>query len=211
MTLFDLITLLLLGVSLIVGLARGAIQEVANVVSFVGALFIAMVSLRFTGPLALHSIHIAWAANTVAVVIVFVAAYVLLRVIAGWFTSAVRQAQALSAIDRLIGGGFGLLRGLVLLGVIGLLLNVLLPAERMPAWITSAKSYPLTRGSALALRALAPRGAALAATLKPALSKAAGAADGDDETRQSTGGQNPDSGYHDAARKGLDDVVEKSR
>jgi membrane protein required for colicin V production len=214
MTLFDLFTLIILGVSLIVGLARGAIQEVANVASFVLAVFIAMFALRFTGPIAVRSIHPAWAANAAAVVVVFLAAYLLLRVIAGMLTRTVHQTKALGAIDRLIGGGFGLLRGLVLLGVIGLLLSVLLPPERMPAWITSAKSYPLAQGSAVALRALAPRGAALAATLKPALGKVAAAAAGGDSgqsPQSSAVGQAGDSGYSAAARKGLDDVLEKSR
>jgi len=214
MTLFDLFTLLILSVSLIVGLARGAIQEVANVASFVLALFIAMFALRFTGPIAVKSVHPAWAANAVAVVVVFVAAYILLRVIAGALTKSVHQTRALGTIDRLIGGGFGVLRGLVLLGVIGLLLSVLLPPERMPAWITAAKSYPLAQGSATALRALAPRGAALAATLKPALSKAAGGAaggtEGDEAPQSAAVEQAGDSGYSAAARKGLDDVVEKS-
>jgi len=210
MTLFDLITLLILGVSLIVGLARGAIQEVANVASFVLAVFIAIFALRFTGPIAVKSVHPAWAADAVAVVVVFLAAYLLLRVTAGALTRSVHQTKALGAIDRLIGGGFGILRGLVLLGVIGLLLSVLLPPERMPAWITSAKSYPLAQGSAVALRALAPRGAALAATLKPTLKPTLGKPAGDDQPQSSGVGQNTDSGYDAAARKGLDDVVEKS-
>jgi membrane protein required for colicin V production len=206
MTLFDLFTLLILGVSLIVGLARGAIQEVANVVSFSLAVFIALFALRFTGPIAMKSVHPVWAANGVAIIVVFLAVYLVLRVIAGAMTRSVHQTKTLGAIDRLIGGGFGVLRGLVLLGVIGLLLSVLLPPERMPAWITSAKSYPLAQASAVALRALAPKGAALAATLKPQLSTATGG----DPSQDATVEKNGDSGYDAAARKGLDDVVEKS-
>jgi len=210
MTLFDLITVLILGVSLIVGLARGAIQEVANVASFVLAVFISIFALRFSGPIAVRSVQPTWAANAVAVVVVFLAAYLILRVTAGALTRSVHQAQALGVLDRLIGGGFGLVRGLVLLGVIVLLLGAIMPVERMPAWISQAKLFGVSEASAVALRDIAPKGLSVAEQLKPAMDKAL-KSDSSAAPAPSDGGHSGDSGYSAAARKGLDDVVEKSR
>jgi len=210
MTLFDAIVLLILVVSIGAGLARGAIQEVANVASFVVAVFVAIFALRYTGPIAVRSIHPSWAANAVAVVAVFLIAYLLFRMIAGMLTRTVHQAKALGTLDRLIGAAFGLVRGLVLLGVITLLLSFILPPPRMPVWITNAKSYPLAQASATALRALGPKGSSVAASLKPAMDRALGA-EASSASTSSGVGQSADSGYSAAARKGLDDVVEKSR
>jgi membrane protein required for colicin V production len=215
MTLFDIIALLILGVSAVVGLARGGIREVANVASFILAIFIATYALRYTGPIAVKAVRPVWAANAVAILIVFVAAYVLLRVTAGALTKSAHKTKGLGALDRLIGGGFGLLRGLVLLGVIGILLSVAMPYDRTPGWITNAKLYPLSLASATALRALAPKGAMVAASIKPAVDTAiseegAAAGAGSPPATSSGVGQSEDSGYSAAARKGLDDVVERS-
>ncbi len=82
MTLFDFIALTILGVSTLVGLIRGALREVTTVAAFVLAVVIALFALRFTAPMARAAVHPAWAGNAVAVVVVFLAAYVLLRVLA---------------------------------------------------------------------------------------------------------------------------------
>ena len=209
MTLFDIIAALILGVSLMMGLVRGAMYEVTRVAAFVLAVFVSVFALRLTGPVAAQAIHPRWAANIAAVIIVFLAAYVLVRVIGGALTRRVQQTKGLGALDRLVGGGFGLVRGLVALGVIGLVISAALPPPRTPAWIADAKLYPLSRSSGAALRALAPKGTAFAAGLKSRM----GGALAEDGSPQATSavGQSQDSGYSAAARRGLDDVVEKTR
>ena len=210
MTLFDIIALLILGVSLLVGLVRGALREVTTVVAFLVAVAIALFSLRLTVPLARAAVHPAWAATAVALVAVFLAAYVLLRVLAGAVTRGVHSTTALGAVDRLIGAGFGLLRGLVVLGLFDLLFHSATPPELAPSWITQAKLYPLSEASAQALRALAPKGLSFARHLSPSIAQAVKSDDADAE-RQSDSGQSRKSGYDDPAHKGLDDVLEKSR
>jgi membrane protein required for colicin V production len=210
MTLFDIAGALILGVSALVGLARGAIREVTFAVSFVAAAFLSVFALRFTGPIALRTVHPAWAANTAAVLLVFVAAYILLRTLAGALARSAHETRALGAVDRLVGGGVGLVRGLVALGIIGLGLGLAGPRGHMPDWIASSKLYPVSEASAAALRALAPKGGMMAASLKPAYDKAV-AGEETSSGSSSAVGRSADSDYSAAARKGLDDVVERSR
>ena len=210
MTLFDIIILLILGVSCLVGLVRGALREVTTVAAFVLAVFIALLSLRFTGPMARAAVHPHWAATGVALLVVFLAAYVLLRVIAAALSRGVHSTQVLGTADRLIGGGFGLLRGLVVVGLFDLLFHAVTPPERSPAWITQARLYPVSQGAAAALRVLAPKGLAAASKITPSIAGAVKAG-GDDSSQHSDSGQSRESGYGGAARKGLDDVVENSR
>ena len=209
MTLFDIIALLILGVSCVVGLVRGALREVTTVVAFVVAVFVALLSLRFTAPLARAAVHPAWAANAVAVIVVFLAAYLLIRVLAGALTRTVHDTQILGTADRLIGGAFGLLRGLVALGLMTLLFHAATPPEQVPGWISEAKLHPLAEMSATALRTLAPKGLSIAHRLSPALSKAVRS--GGDPSQGDSSSQSPETGYSHAAEKGLDDVVEKTR
>jgi membrane protein required for colicin V production len=210
LTLFDAIAVLILAVSALVGVVRGALREVTTVIAFVIAVFAAAFALRFTGPLARAAVHPSWAANAVALLVVFLAAYIALRVIAAGLTRSVHNTRALGTLDRTIGGAFGLARGLIVLGVFYLVFNAATPPERVPTWISHAAFYPLSRACAEVLRTFAPQGSAVVKHLKPAMENAVRSG-GSDEAASSDSGQSAGKGYSDAARKALDDVVEKSR
>lgn len=206
MTLFDIIAVLILGVSVLVGFLRGALREVATVIAFVLAVVIAIFALRLTGPIARASVHPSWAATGVALVVVFLAAYIGLRVLASNLMRSVHNVRALGTVDRFVGSGFGLVRGLVVLGVFYLAFNLAPPPMGTPGWIANAKLYPLARRCADTLRALAPRGSAIAGRLTPALANAVS-----EGSESSSGAQSSQSGYDATAKKGLDDVARKLR
>ena len=205
MTLFDIVIAVILGVSALVGLSRGAMREMTNVASFVLAVFIAVFGLRFSGPIAAHSIHPGWAANIVAIGLVFLVAYIILRIIGGAMTGSVRGSPVVGPVDRILGLGFGLVRGLIMVGLIVMVLGTAF-GDHMPHGIADAKLFPLAQASATALKAIGPR-------ISPFANHAAenAAAGPASDAPLSGGGHNPDSGYTAAARKGLDEAVEKSR
>jgi len=172
MTLFDIAAGLVPLVSALVGWIRGGTREIATVLAFVFAAVIALFALRFSGPIARHAIHTVWLANIAAILIVFVAVYILLRVLAGGLTRRIHQTAGLSGADRLLGAGFGLLRALVILGLANLTINAITPPERMPVWISHAYLYPLSDLSARTLKAFAPQGAKLARQVGPVVGHA---------------------------------------
>jgi len=205
-TLFDVIALLILGISILVGFVRGALREVATVFAFLAAVFIAIFALRLTGPIARAAVHPAWAATAVALVIVFLASYIAIRVLAAGLMRGVHNIRALGALDRVMGAGFGLVRGLVVLGVFYLAFNLAPPPTGTPAWIAQARLYPLARGCADALRALAPKGSALAGRITPALANAVGS-----QAESSDSEQSVQSSYDSQAERGIDKAAGKSR
>ena len=214
MTLVDIIAVLILGVSAFIGFVRGATREVMTVLAFVLAALLAVFALRLTGPLARHMIHPDWAANAAAVVIVFVAAYIALRILGAGLTRRIHNTEALGTVDRTIGVGFGLIRGLVLLGVFNLVFNLATPPERVPHWISGAALYPLSGACATALRAMAPEGSAMADRFGPAIEKAVkdGASDDAGSPERASNDQAAEkSPYDDKSRKAMDEMVEKSR
>ncbi|MDB5452257.1 MAG: colicin production protein CvpA [Caulobacteraceae bacterium] len=199
---FDLIVLLILGVSALIGFFRGALREVVTVVAFVVAVLVAVVASRLTAPIFRHVIHVDWLATALAILVVFLAVYIALRLIGGHFTEKVRKTH-LGALDRAGGVAFGLIRALVTLGLFNILFHIATPPERTPKWVTQARLYPLTEVSADALRAIAPRGSALASRVAPALKDAVG--DG------GKGDNAPNQSYEARDRKAMNDLLEKSR
>ena len=180
MTLFDLIVVVLLAVSALVGFVRGATRELITVIAFLVGALAAVFALRFTGPLARDAIDPDWAGNAVAITLVFLAVYILLRVIGSVITRRIHQTSALGTIDRAAGVGVGLLRALVLIGVFHLVFHAATPADRLPQWMTGAAAYPLSSAAASGLRVVAREGGARADSLGPAIREAVTARPEDD-------------------------------
>jgi membrane protein required for colicin V production len=172
MTLFDIAGGLVLIVSALAGWIRGGTREVAWVAAFVLAAVISLFALRYSGPIARHAIHTVWMANVVAILVLFLAAYILLRVIAAAFTRSLHRTNTLGGLDRAAGAAFGVIRGLAILGLANLVINAITPADRMPHWISGAMLYPLSDVSAQTLKKFAPQGATLARQVGPTIGHA---------------------------------------
>ena len=172
MTQFDLIALLILAASGLIGFARGALRELTTLVAFGAAVAISLFALRLTGPLARHVVHPAWLGNAAALLVGFIVAYMAVRMLGAGLSRAVHDVHALSGVDRVAGLGIGLVRGFVVLGVFQLVFAAATPPERMPRWISHAALYPAAADSGKALKALEPGGLAMAGKLAPTLQKA---------------------------------------
>ena len=146
MTGFDFIAGGVLLVSGLLGFLRGATRELTTVIAFIAAVAAAIFGLRISAPLARHFIHTPWLANVAAVLVVFIIVYIIVRLIGGRLTRGVRQT-GLSSLDRALGFAIGLARGVVAVGVIVLLIRAATPPERMPAWFTHARTYPVANAA----------------------------------------------------------------
>lgn len=202
MTKFDIIVLGLLALSGVVGFVRGAIREVVALTALVAAALIAILGLPAYAPFAQDVVRQGWLGSAVGLVLVFVAAYVALRLIGAFLARQVQQTHILGVLDRTVGLFIGLVRGLVVLGALFLMFNAATPRDLQPAWITGAATWPLAGNMGRLLEALAPKGMDIAGRLKPAFSRAAGEASRDRSTTE---------GYEAQTRREIDDLVEKSR
>lgn len=228
MSLFDMIAGGLLLVSGIIGYARGAAREVITVVALLVATAVALIALRFTGPIARQALHPDWIGNSVALIVVFIIVYVILRVTASAVSRRLQNTQGLGFLDRTIGFGFGLVRGLVALGAFTLVFNLATPADRMPTWITGSVLYPLSSAAANVLRAFAPQGSRLAGQAVPVITHAvrdgtpltpgASSRRGDGQTEEQRRSMDSiveqsrdEGGRSEAERRSMDDLVERSR
>ena len=155
MTALDIFVLLALGGGALVGFVRGFVQEAlvlaawaAGVVALI--LFHAPVAQAVSG-----SAKGAAGAAALAFAILFLPAYFLMRLLAHRLGRQARSS-ALGPIDRLLGGGFGMLKGLIgatlffLLANLGTDLVYGARAER-PDWMRDSRTFPLLDASGRAL------------------------------------------------------------
>ena len=157
MNLFDIVGGAVLVVSALIGFGRGAVMEVVALVAFTAAAALAVWLLPYTGPFAHATVHPAWASNAVAVGVCFLIAYFAIRIFGDRLSRAMRSHATLGPIDRVVGLAFGVVRALVLLGVVYLVFKAT-PSHQPPPQIADARIYPLARGAGLTLAQFAPGG-----------------------------------------------------
>jgi membrane protein required for colicin V production len=202
LTFFDIAAGAILIISAVIGWTRGATREVLSVGALVISAITGVLALRYSGPIARHAIHTVWMANIAAILIVCAVTYVILRLIAGWAARSILKTNSFGAVDRAVGAGFGAGRALVVLGLANLTLSAIMPPDRMPGWISGSYLYPVSQLSAQALKSFAPKGAALARRVGPAVGRAiTDTGDDDAGPDADTGDQNRD--YNGAHKRAL--------
>jgi membrane protein required for colicin V production len=148
----DVSMLCLLLASMVAGLWRGLIYEVLSLSSYLLALAI---TYTYTAQVAEwmppEGASLAWR-KVESAVLVFACALLVFGLLARLLKRLV-QLSPLGLVDRLLGGAYGLARGVVALVLISMLVTAIPPLAQEPDW---ANSYGATR--LLELRQKAPPG-----------------------------------------------------
>lgn len=167
MTFFDGLGLTIIAISALAGFFRGGAKEIVSLFSFLLAGLIALLALPFTGKVGRALLDPDWAGTVAAVLVVFVFVGLLLRLLAGWLSRTMQESDHLGGADRFAGLGFGVMRALVVLGVIHLMLYAATPAGRIPGWYRDAMLYPAAASSARVLQLVLPTWAKVADSVAP--------------------------------------------
>ncbi len=155
MTALDIITLLLVGGGLIRGFMRGFTCELLSLLAWVAAI----VALKlFHTPLAetlTPTIGTYAGAAVVAFVLTFGIVFIIGKLIAGRVGSAMRKS-AIGPVDRVLGGGFGMLKGLLIATTLFLAANLVYDTiygrrAARPEWMAGSRTYPLLDASGRAI------------------------------------------------------------
>lgn len=155
MTGFDIGVLLLVGLGAITGFMRGFVQEVLALAAWIFAL----VAIHYLhSPLTAALVPIigngAGAAPVLAFALLLLVPYATVKLIGTRLGSASRNS-VLGPIDRLLGFGFGALKGMVIavlaFSVLVLGFDITWGAGGRPDWITQSRSYPFVNASSEAL------------------------------------------------------------
>ena len=154
MTGFDIAILLLVGLGAVTGFMRGFVQEVLALAAWIFAL-VAIHYLHTPLSLALNPyIGTPSGASVLAFALLLLVPYAVVKLLGNRLGEASRNS-VLGPIDRLLGFGFGALKG-VIIAVMAFSLLVLgydtiWGAGGRPTWITQSRSYPFVNASSDAL------------------------------------------------------------
>ncbi|MCJ2177720.1 CvpA family protein [Novosphingobium album (ex Hu et al. 2023)] len=154
MTGFDIAVLLFVGLGAITGFIRGFVQEILALGAWVFAIFaIRMLHTPVTYWL-IPRIGTESGAGVLAFALLLLVPFAAVKVIARWAGKASR-ASALGPIDRVLGFGFGAVKGVVIVvlgfSVLVLGYDTVWDHGGRPDWITQSRTYPFINASSEAL------------------------------------------------------------
>lgn len=155
MTALDIVALVLLGGGAAFGAMRGFVHEALSLFAWVLAVvavkfFYTPVANLLAGPIGTGS-----GAAVAAVVLLFGVTFLIGRLLAGALGKRTRQS-VLGPVDRVLGLGFGFVKGLIAASLLFLLGTLVIdtvrggPANR-PDWMRDARSYPLLNATSRAM------------------------------------------------------------
>lgn len=150
---YDLVFLGILGVSVFSGYMRGGITEIFNLISFFASLFISLMSMStIQSVFKLDSLM-----TYIYAIILFFIIYSLIRLLGLALASKIQKQKVLNILNRTIGVGVGVLRSLVILGIIHLIISISIPYKLQPESIKDAKVYELGASCAKLIQTLVPQ------------------------------------------------------
>jgi membrane protein required for colicin V production len=155
MTALDIFVLLVVGGAALVGFVRGFVHEVLALVAWI----VAIVALKlFHEPLAerlVGTVGTEAGAAVLAFALLFLPTYIAVKLFAKAVGGRTRKS-VLGPVDRVLGGGFGMVKGLLGATLVFLLANLATDMvyggnSPRPGWMTRSQTFPLLNASGRAV------------------------------------------------------------
>lgn len=155
LTALDIIVLLLVGGGAVLGLMRGFVTEVISLFSWVAAIIALKLLHAPVTAIMKGFVGTPGGAAVLAFALVFLVVFIAGKLIAGSLGRRTRQS-VLGPVDRVLGLGFGALKGLLAATLLFLLANlgydtVFGGESQRPAWMKQSRSFPLLNASGRAI------------------------------------------------------------
>ena len=153
MTALDVFVFLLLIGGAAIGFVRGFVHEVISLLAWIVAIAVLKLFHAQLWSGLENSFHTSPAAGAVlAFAILFVPSFLIVKLLARSLGGRARRHKLLGPFDRVLGGGFGLLKGLLGATLFFLLANLATdmvygPQADRPQWMTKSRTYPLLNAS----------------------------------------------------------------
>jgi membrane protein required for colicin V production len=154
MTGLDIVVLLIVGLGAITGFMRGFVEETLALSAWICAIFaIRYLHTPLTNAIAPH-LDFNNGAPVLAFALLLLVPYAVVKLIANQFGKATR-ASALGPFDRLLGFGFGTVKGVVItvfaFSVLVLGYDTVWGVGGRPDWVTQARSYTFINSASQSL------------------------------------------------------------
>jgi membrane protein required for colicin V production len=139
MNALDIAIIAIIALSAIFAFARGFVREALSIIAWVGAAAITLYGFNRVYAIVMRFVTTPLLADLIAGAGLFVISLIILTILTGYL-ARFADSSALSPINRTLGLIFGLARGVVLVSLAYLVVDVSLPQNDRPPWIKEAKS-----------------------------------------------------------------------
>lgn len=151
----DLAILIIIGLSILIGVLRGATREVLGIAGWIGAFAIVFYGLPLFRPLGRQYIQSPMIADAVVAGILFICSLAVFILISRLISSSVK-GSIFGSLDRSLGLVFGFVRGVVFICVGFLLLSLYYSPAQIPEIIRSARFTPWIMQGADEIKRIVP-------------------------------------------------------
>ncbi len=152
----DLAILIIIGLSILIGVLRGATREVLGIAGWIGAFAVVFYGLPLFRPLGRQYIQSPMIADAVIAGILFIFSLAVFILISRLISSSVK-GSIFGSLDRSLGLVFGFVRGVVLICIAFLLLSLYYSPAQIPEIIRSARFTPWIMQGAEEIKRIVPR------------------------------------------------------
>jgi membrane protein required for colicin V production len=155
LTAMDIVVLLLIGGGAALGLMRGFVMEVLSLFAWAAAIFALKLLHGPVASLLIHVVKSPSGASVLSFVLVFGAVFFGGKLVAAQLGQRTKKS-VLGSFDRVLGFGFGALKGLLIATVLFLGVNLVYDtiwgaASERPAFVKNSRTYPLLNASGRAV------------------------------------------------------------
>ncbi len=151
----DVAVLLVMGIAAVLGFMRGFVQELTSLAAWVIGVMAVKVLHGPVTEMLIKPVGSEAGGAVLALALVFGITFLVVR-FAGRAVGSATRRSVLGPFDRVLGFGFGAIKGLIVATIgflfLGLVLNVTRgPDTPRPQWMAKSRTYPLLRASSEAL------------------------------------------------------------
>ena len=151
----DVLIVLIILVSAGYAIWRGFLWETLTVFAWVAAAFGCLYFGPYVVPLAASMVKEGWLAYALAYAATFLAVFIPFAFMSHRFSESVKHSP-IGPLDRAAGAAFGVVRGLVIIGLAYLTFTYFVAIRDQPRWLTEARLLPMVQSTSEVLLSVVP-------------------------------------------------------
>lgn len=134
---------------------RGLVSESLAIFGWIAAAYATLYLGPYCAGWMRTMIEPKWLGEVVGYVVVFLVVLIPLHFAASRIAANVKRSEV-GTLDSVLGTGFGILRGIAMIGVAYLLYTSMVPVREQPGWVVGARLWPVMHASAEIVASLIP-------------------------------------------------------
>lgn len=154
-TFIDFLIVLIIVVSAAYAAWRGFVSETLTIFEWVAAALACLYIGPYLIPMMRSLFSQEWLASLLAYASVFLAVFIPFAFLSHRISQGVKSSP-IGPLDRVAGVGFGILRGLVIVGLAYLAFTYFVPIRQHPRWLVEAELLPMVQNTSEVLLSIVP-------------------------------------------------------